>query len=176
MGTVNPLLGEADLTSSVAWALEPLTATERVSVSIAPPDVPVLADTGLLDRVIANLVENPLRHTPAGTPVEITARRSDDDDNRAQLKVIDHGRGTPSGSREALFAPFQRLGDVPNGGGLGLGLAVARGLTERPCTAGSPLTTSPAAASPWSSTSLSSTPLQDWRPPRWSRDGRARRR
>ena len=46
------------------------------------------------------------------------------------LRIIDHGPGIPAASRDALFAPFQRLGDVPNGDGLGLGLAVARGLTE----------------------------------------------
>lgn len=130
MGSVTPLLGEVDLTSSVAWALEPLDATDRVHVQTPQRALSVAADAGLLDRVIANLVENALRHTPAGTPVEITAQLSDDEADRVHLKVIDHGPGIPPGSRDALFAPFQRLGDVPNGDGLGLGLAVARGLTE----------------------------------------------
>jgi two-component system sensor histidine kinase KdpD len=55
------------------------------------------------------------------------------DENQRQwvsLRVVDHGPGIPASSKDALFAPFQRLGDVPNGDGLGLGLAVARGLTE----------------------------------------------
>ena len=129
MGSVTPQIGEIDLASAITWALEPLTGTERVSVELPVLDRPALADTGLLDRVLANVVENALQHTPVETPVEITAQALEDD-GRVQLRVIDHGRGIPQDCREALFAPFQRLGDVPNGDGLGLGLAVARGLAE----------------------------------------------
>ena len=43
---------------------------------------------------------------------------------------MDHGPGVPVADRDAMFAPFQRLGDVPRGDGVGLGLAVARGLAE----------------------------------------------
>ncbi|SDT08663.1 two-component system, OmpR family, sensor histidine kinase KdpD [Friedmanniella luteola] len=130
-GSVNPLLAEVDLASAVAWALDPLPDADRVEVRLAGLDRPALADAGLLDRVIANLVENALRHTPEGTPVEVTAGLVPDPDRPGvELRVVDHGPGVPPGSREALFAPFQRLGDVPAGDGLGLGLAVARGLTE----------------------------------------------
>lgn len=129
-GAVTPLLGDVDLRSAVAWALASLEGTDRITVDLPRLDVTVLADTGLLDRVIANLVENALRHTPGGTPIVITAERSAEEPGRVELKVVDHGPGIPSGSRDALFAPFQRLGDVPDGDGLGLGLAVARGLTE----------------------------------------------
>lgn len=97
------------------------------------PDTPAAeADPGLLDRVVANLVENALRHTPADTTVEINTDQEVDQsgNSRVLLKVVDHGPGVPQSSRDALFTPFQRLGDVPNGDGLGLGLAVARGLTE----------------------------------------------
>ena len=128
MGTVNPLLGEVDLASAVAWALDPLPDAGRVQVRLGPLGRPALADAGLLDRVVANLVENALRHTPEGTPVEITARAVDPD--HVELLVVDHGPGVPAAAKEGLFAPFQRLGDVPQGDGLGLGLAVARGLTE----------------------------------------------
>jgi two-component system sensor histidine kinase KdpD len=44
--------------------------------------------------------------------------------------VADRGPGVPEVDRERVFAPFQRLGDAPAGQGVGLGLAVARGLTE----------------------------------------------
>ena len=47
-----------------------------------------------------------------------------------QLRVVDRGPGVPAESLEAIFEPFQRLGDVPAGDGVGLGLAVARGLME----------------------------------------------
>ena len=129
-GTVKPLLGEVDLAAAVAWALDPIDGSARVDVDLPQPGLLVHADTGLLERVIANLVENALRHTPTGTAVAVTARRSEDAADRVQLTVVDHGPGVPAGSRDALFAPFQRLGDVPAGDGLGLGLAVARGLTE----------------------------------------------
>jgi len=47
-----------------------------------------------------------------------------------QIRIADSGPGVPEDDREAMFAPFQRLGDVPQGSGVGLGLAVARGLAE----------------------------------------------
>ena len=50
--------------------------------------------------------------------------------SRVQLRVVDRGRGVPEGAKETIFAPFQRFGDAPRGTGVGLGLAVARGLME----------------------------------------------
>ena len=81
---------------------------------------------GLVERALANLVENALRHTQ-DTPVLVTASAVPE---RLEIRVIDRGRGIPDSAKDAMFAPFQRLGDVPNGAGVGLGLAVARGLTE----------------------------------------------
>jgi two-component system sensor histidine kinase KdpD len=131
MGSINPLLGEVDLGSAVDWALDPLPDADQVEVRLDPAASTALADPGLLDRVIANLVENALRHTPPGTPVSVTSEPDlDQGAPRVLLRVVDRGPGIAAGSRAALFAPFQRLGDVPNGDGLGLGLAVARGLAE----------------------------------------------
>ena len=47
-----------------------------------------------------------------------------------QIRIVDHGPGVPVHQRDTMFAPFQRLGDVPKGEGVGLGLAVARGLAD----------------------------------------------
>ena len=47
-----------------------------------------------------------------------------------QIRIIDHGPGVPVADRDLMFAPFQRLGDIPGRSGVGLGLAVARGLAE----------------------------------------------
>jgi two-component system sensor histidine kinase KdpD len=92
-----------------------------------PDDLPpVLADPGLLERVVANLVSNAVRHAPRG-PVNVTAGAFGD---RLELCVVDRGPGVPFADRDRVFAPFQRLGDTPSGQGVGLGLAVARGLTE----------------------------------------------
>ncbi|MFJ9855175.1 ATP-binding protein [Streptomyces sp. NPDC101150] len=89
------------------------------------PDV--LADPPLLERVIANLVSNAIRHAPAGHPVTIGASELA---GRVELRVIDRGPGLQHADRERAFEPFQRLGDTDNTTGLGLGLALSRGLTE----------------------------------------------
>jgi two-component system sensor histidine kinase KdpD len=100
-------------------------AREAVTVEV-PEDLPlVLADPGLLERVVANLLENAVRHGGGG-PVEVTATAGD---ISARIKVVDHGPGVPEAERERLFQPFQRMGRAtPQGAGLGL--TVARGFTE----------------------------------------------
>jgi two-component system sensor histidine kinase KdpD len=88
----------------------------------------VIADAALLERSLANLVENSLRHTEG--PVEIEAL---DRPDAVGIAVVDHGRGVAVELHDRMFEPFQRLGDTPAAGqtdGLGLGLAVARGLVE----------------------------------------------
>ncbi|MFD5408035.1 sensor histidine kinase [Streptomyces griseorubiginosus] len=87
----------------------------------------VLADPPLLERVVANLVANAARHTPPGQKVLVTASVLA---GRVELRVVDRGPGLPADGRQHLFEPFQRLGDTDNTTGLGLGLALARGLTE----------------------------------------------
>jgi two-component system sensor histidine kinase KdpD len=87
----------------------------------------VLADPPLLERVIANLASNAARHTPPGHKVLVTASALA---GRVELRVVDRGPGLPQTGRERIFEPFQRLGDTDNTTGLGLGLALARGLTE----------------------------------------------
>jgi len=109
----------------VAGALHGLDAGHRVVVDL-PQDLPsVRVDAGLLDRVVANLVDNALRHTESS--VRVTAEAGE---GCVRLLVVDHGPGVPDTAKESLFEPFQRLGDAPAGAGVGLGLAVARGLTE----------------------------------------------
>ncbi|MGY1744870.1 ATP-binding protein [Blastococcus sp. SYSU D00695] len=127
-GVVRPALAATDLPAAAARALDELERPDRGRVSGAwPAELPaVLADPGLLDRVLVNLVGNAVRHAPAG-PVTM---RADALGDRVELRVADRGPGVPPADRERVFAPFQRLGDRPGGHGVGLGLAVARGLTE----------------------------------------------
>ncbi|MCX4671182.1 DUF4118 domain-containing protein [Streptomyces sp. NBC_01381] len=87
----------------------------------------VLADPPLLERVIANLVGNATRHSPPEESVLVAASALA---GRVELRVVDRGPGLPPHHRDQVFAPFQRLGDTDNTTGLGLGLALARGLTE----------------------------------------------
>jgi len=97
-----------------------------------PDDLPLIdTDAGLLERVIANITANAVRHSPDGAVVRVIAGEiSDDQGRRVQIRIADTGPGVAKDDRETMFAPFQRLGDVPAGSGVGLGLAVARGLAE----------------------------------------------
>ncbi|OBC02451.1 histidine kinase [Mycobacterium sp. 852013-50091_SCH5140682] len=97
---------------------------DRVKVEV--DDSVAMADGGLLERVLANLIDNALRYAPDG-PIRVTAGRVAD---RVLIAVIDEGPGVPRGTDTALFAPFQRLGDHDNSTGVGLGLSVARGFVE----------------------------------------------
>jgi two-component system, OmpR family, sensor histidine kinase KdpD len=105
--------------------LEPLGADIDVDI---PESVPaVMADPAILERVVVNLTENALRYSPAGKPPLLTASMLGD---RVELRVIDRGPGIPEQDKERMFVPFQRLGDTDNTTGVGLGLALSRGLTE----------------------------------------------
>ncbi|NJC70007.1 DUF4118 domain-containing protein [Planosporangium thailandense] len=100
--------------------------TSRLEIEV-PDDLPrVNADPGLLERVIANLVDNAVRATPDG----VVLLRATAHDGTASLAVIDHGPGIPAADRDRVFAPFQRLDDHSTEGRLGLGLAIARGFTD----------------------------------------------
>lgn len=88
----------------------------------------VVTDAGLIERALANLVENAVRHAPHGSPVRLCAAVVPG--NRLEVRVIDQGPGVSPADRDRMFLPFQRLGDAPGGVGVGLGLAVARGLAE----------------------------------------------
>lgn len=102
-------------------------ARDVADVDVAESLPPVQADPGLLERLLANLVDNAVRHGGAGGPVEITATAGS---SSAKLAVIDHGPGVPAEDRERLFMPFQHLDDRRAVGGVGLGLAVARGFAD----------------------------------------------
>jgi two-component system, OmpR family, sensor histidine kinase KdpD len=125
-GTVRPIVRGADLDEVVPMALG------GVPEGSAELDVPetlpiVLVDTGLAERVVANLVENAVKYSPPGEPVLVSASALGD---RVEVRVVDRGPGVPDEAKERIFEPFQRYGDSPRGAGVGLGLAVARGFAE----------------------------------------------
>ena len=96
-----------------------------VDVSDALPRIHV--DPALLERAIANVIDNALSFSPPEQPVRVEAAVVAD---RLVLRVIDRGPGIEPADRERIFQPFQRLGDAGTRTGVGLGLAVARGFTE----------------------------------------------
>jgi two-component system, OmpR family, sensor histidine kinase KdpD len=130
-GAVRPQLQPLGYDEVVARALATVDRSDAVTVEIAE-DLPlVLADPGLLERVVANVVDNALRYAH-GAAVEI---RGSAHLGRVELRICDHGPGLPPGTADTLFAPFQRLapterGDRHTGNGLGLGLSVAKGFME----------------------------------------------
>ncbi|MDT9690371.1 sensor histidine kinase KdpD [Streptomyces sp. P9(2023)] len=125
-GTVTPLIRPIDLDEVVPMALG------GVPDGSAELDIPetlpmVSVDKGLLERVVANIVENAVKYSPDGMPVNVSASALGD---RVELRVVDRGPGVPDETKERIFEPFQRYGDAPRGSGVGLGLAVARGFVE----------------------------------------------
>ena len=87
----------------------------------------VAADAGLLERIVANLVDNAHRHAPPGSPVIIDAETAGD---VVRLAVVDHGPGVAETEWARMFVPFQRLDDRGTDTGVGLGLAIARGFAN----------------------------------------------
>ena len=131
-GVVRPELRQVYLEETVQHALVSIgkgatgfyrSAIDRVKVDVG--DAVALADPGLLERVLANLIDNALRYAP--DCVRVNAGRVGD---RLLINVIDEGPGIPRGTEEQLFEAFQRPGDQDNTTGVGLGMSVARGFVE----------------------------------------------
>jgi two-component system sensor histidine kinase KdpD len=126
-GTVEARRDAVDVEGAVESAVGQLSDPARVRLNLAPGLPPVQADTGLLDRVLTNVLENALRHAPGRQEVVVRGAATG---RVVQLRVVDRGAGVPEAAKDLIFAPFQRFGDAPRGSGVGLGLAVAKGLME----------------------------------------------
>ncbi|MFG1924673.1 ATP-binding protein [Cryptosporangium sp. NPDC048952] len=130
-GAINPLRRTISLEEVVPAAIAGADRrngwpSPEIQVEISEALPPVLTDPGLLERALANLVSNAVRHG-GGAPVAIRASAHAD---RVEIRIVDTGPGISEPDRDRIFAPFQRLGDRPTGNGVGLGLAVARGFVE----------------------------------------------
>ncbi|HEY7103407.1 MAG TPA: DUF4118 domain-containing protein [Mycobacteriales bacterium] len=118
-------VGADDVLPAVLAELGP--ASRAVQLRL-PDDLPELdADPVLLERILANLIGNALRHSPADRPPLVSASTLGD---RVELRVVDRGPGVREADWQRIFVPFQRLGDTDNTTGVGLGLALSRGLAE----------------------------------------------
>lgn len=143
-GSVAPLLRPVGYYEVVARALSGIDERNTISVSVDEHLPPVRADIGLLERVVANVIDNALRHgrmsprrpvdvdgdgqVDADEP-EIAVRASTHGDH-VELRVVDHGPGLHKKVVDRIFTPFQRLGDRDATPGVGLGLSVAKGFTD----------------------------------------------
>ncbi|HUL71064.1 MAG TPA: sensor histidine kinase KdpD [Gemmatimonadales bacterium] len=91
-----------------------------------PPDLPLVPfDAVLLEQVFINLLENAAKHTPPGTPVEITAEPAP---GVVTVSVADSGPGLPPGEEDRIFDKFYRGAGAAPGEGIGLGLTICRGI------------------------------------------------
>jgi two-component system sensor histidine kinase KdpD len=131
-GTLGVTTTETWLDEAVPAALDELGEPGRTVTVTVPDDLPaVQADPGLLQRVMVNVVGNALRFSPPDQPPHITAsEHGTEHGTHVQVRVVDHGPGIPETQRNEVFLPFQRLGDRDNDTGVGLGLALSRGLVE----------------------------------------------
>ncbi|MEV5970232.1 sensor histidine kinase KdpD [Streptomyces sp. NPDC051921] len=125
-GTVTPLIRPTDLDEVVPMALGGVP-DGSVELDIRETLPMVAVDRGLLERAVANIVENAVKYSPEGVPVAVGASVLGE---RLELRVTDRGPGVPDEGKDGIFEPFQRFGDAPRGSGVGLGLAVARGFVE----------------------------------------------
>jgi two-component system sensor histidine kinase KdpD len=121
----------AQLTSiaeAIPTAVDDLGPPGRDIAIHVPDELPeVYADPALLERALVNLLSNALRYSPADQPPLVVAS---DHAGFVEVRVVDHGPGVPSTEWDRIFQPFQRLGDRDNTTGVGLGLALSRGLVE----------------------------------------------
>ncbi|MBF0583966.1 MAG: DUF4118 domain-containing protein [Magnetococcales bacterium] len=105
----------------------PLLANHTIRIDL-PPDLPLLElDTGLMERVFNNLLENAAKHTPAGSIIVLTARLSGP---CVEVVVEDNGGGFPPGLEKILFQKFTRGKTESTTAGFGLGLAIVRSIVE----------------------------------------------
>lgn len=98
----------------------------EVEVRVTPPELTAVADPARLRQVVVNLVDNAIRHSPAGGRVTVLGCADDTDGLR--LEVRDEGPGIPPDERETVFQRFTR--GATSAGGTGLGLAIARWAVE----------------------------------------------
>ena len=102
-------------------------ASHRLSVQIQPGVPLVACDAVLIERVLANLLENAGKYTPAQTPVEILVRAADAE---LLVSVRDHGPGVAKGQEELIFEKFTRGHTESATPGVGLGLAICRAIVQ----------------------------------------------
>lgn len=126
-GAFDLLLTPVGLDDVITLALANLSeSADRVDVHLDDDAPAAMADLALMERAVANIISNALRHSPPDTRVQVEATSVA---GSAVVRIVDHGPGVPDLQRDRMFAPFQRLGDQGTAG-IGLGLAVAQGFMD----------------------------------------------
>jgi signal transduction histidine kinase len=125
---VRPLLEEAVHEARV-HVERGMARDVRLSLRVRPGSLRADGDPERVHEVIANLLENAVRHAPDGSEVQVTARPQD---GRVRIEVADQGPGIPDGEAERVFERFHRSDGARStaDGGTGLGLAIARWIVD----------------------------------------------
>ncbi|MCL2760266.1 MAG: sensor histidine kinase KdpD [Desulfuromonadales bacterium] len=116
-----------DLIGSIIAAIEPQAQDKRISVSVQDNIPAIKLDIVLIIHVMVNILENSIKYSPAGPPIELSARY---DDKYLYLEVSDHGPGVPDKDLKLIFDKFYRIPDTKGHSGTGLGLSIAKGIVE----------------------------------------------
>lgn len=129
--TVAPeIVAAEDVVGAALQRLSGLPGAERIRASLDDSDVIAV---GLFDlrhalRILVNLLENAIKYSPSGSPVDVQVRTEGD---RLTFAVLDRGPGVPPAEVERIFEPFYRRRDAPShADGTGLGLTIARQLAR----------------------------------------------
>ena len=127
-GAAEPHEDWVSLEDVIRGAVEDIAAAPGTLALSLDPHLPLVrADGAQLERAVANVLENAVRHS-ADHPVSVRARAIG---GRVLVRVVDRGPGIPRVQQERVFEPFYRAGTEATGHrGSGLGLAIARGFTE----------------------------------------------
>ncbi|MBQ0805640.1 sensor histidine kinase [Sulfitobacter sp.] len=117
------------LCETMTEVYEPAAAAKGQSLVCAVPDkmVQVVGDKNLLGQVLANLVENAMRHTPEGSKITVTLAQNA---GRAIVEIADNGPGIPAAEREKVVRRLYRLDRSRNTPGNGLGLSLVEGVVK----------------------------------------------
>ncbi|HKV03203.1 MAG TPA: ATP-binding protein [Ktedonobacteraceae bacterium] len=118
-----------ELIHDVLGRMQPVLEGRTIHTDLPDDLPPVKLDYLQIDQVLTNLIENALRYTPAGSPIEIGVQAIGD---RMIISIADRGPGIPAADRERVFDKFYRVMETQTARtiGSGLGLAVSRGLVE----------------------------------------------
>jgi two-component system, OmpR family, sensor histidine kinase KdpD len=101
--------------------------SRQVTISL-PPDLPLVPlDSVLIEQVLINVLENALKYTPAGSPIDMAAWSLP---NAVTVEIADRGPGLPEEDVQRIFDKFYRVARAGAPSGIGLGLAICRGMVE----------------------------------------------
>jgi heavy metal sensor kinase len=123
-----------DLVRDTVHGVRPIADAQGVRIELRDVvEAPLIGDSDLLGRLVLNLLDNAIKHSPAGSTIDVVMAESD---GRFDLSIIDHGEGVPPESRDRIFERFYRVDTARSRqestmtSGAGLGLSICRRIAE----------------------------------------------